>query len=281
MLSPVLADRRSPLRPQFCKGWRKAIAAQDALAAPKVETERSIAVWISDVRTLLTSPSNLRVLTDTDRAALLKISSRSSRDSAMAARILLRLSLSLVTNRHLAPSEWCFEQTELGRPYVHARQCREPIDFNVSHTDEIVLVAVGHNVSLGLDVESADQPLEKSLLNAFCHPSETETVQFLAPNLQHRSFIKLWTEKEAYTKMLGLGHSMEFDSFNLMHAKEASTNSPQPLIEGFYIPWGHRLYYATLVVAAPIPQNLNIELVTATLTEQARQSPLPHHWAAA
>ena len=86
---------------------------------------------------------------------------------------------------------------------------------SVSYADQVVMVAIGRNVKLGVDVELIDQPIEDKVVDDFCHATETQTLQSLPQPRRSRSFIQLWTQKEAYTKMLGVGHSLDFDSFNL------------------------------------------------------------------
>lgn len=274
-MSPRFEDRRSPFRPEFYKGWRKSIGWRESLSTSasraEVSSDCSISVWVSSTKTLMAGAANLRILTHSDRASLLKIRSPALRDSATAARIMLRLALSFSTNRRMDPEEWQFDQTELGRPYIVKNV--ENLDFSVSHGEGIAMAAVGRNVRIGIDVESVEQPLEKSLLDSFCHRSEAKNIQLLPPDRHHRNFIEVWTEKEAYTKMVGLGHALEFGSFDLGSAQSLNANRPAAVIEGFYVPLDRNLYYAALAVErTSSTRKFHLELVTAALSNERSQS---------
>ena len=184
-------ERRSPLRPQFLPGWRKSIPSGGEIqpAAMAAKEGLSVSVWTSQVATLLAASNNLDLLSDDDRVALQACRSPQQRDNATAARIFLRLSLSLTMTQRRAPDEWRFKRTRLGKPFV--RDDNDAIDFSVSYADQVVMVAIGRNVKLGVDVESVDQPIEDKVVDDFCHATETQTLQSLSQPRRSRSFIEL------------------------------------------------------------------------------------------
>ncbi len=266
----ALAERRSPLRPQFLPGWRKSIPSSGSKQPAKIEPKAgaSVSVWTSRVATLLAASSNLNLLSDDDRASLQTIRSTAQRNSATAARILLRLALSLSADRRLAPNEWRFERTAFGKPFV--RENNEALDFSVSHADQVVMVAIGRDIKLGLDVESVDQPLEDTLVSHFCHVTEAHSLQSLPAPQRLRRFIQLWTQKEAYSKMLGLGHSLEFRSFSLQNIQESTDHPSRMIVEEFYFPLEQSLYHAALVIDRKAQRRpIDIRLMTASLPGRA------------
>ncbi len=260
-------ERRSPLRPQFRESWRKRVACSDqhttsdAVAAP-------VYVWTSRVETLLASAANLALLSDNDQAALQALARGSTRDSAAAARILLRLSLSAMTGRRTAPEKWQFGRNDLGKPFI--KDDRGGIEFSVSHVDGVVMAALGRGVSVGVDVESVDQPLEDTVLDHFCHASERLVLDALPTAQRRRVFLELWTGKEAYTKMLGLGHSVDFQSLSALKCRESDDEGACPHIERFYFSVDHSLYHATLVVDRKTGrQPIDIQFMDAVLPGRA------------
>lgn len=260
-------ERRSPLRPQFRESWRKRIpcsdpsAALDAAASP-------VYVWASRVETLLASAANLDLLNENDKAALQALSRGSARDSAVAARILLRLSLSAMTGRRTAPQSWQFGHNGFGKPFI--KDDRGDIEFSVSHVDSVVMAAIGRGVSVGVDVESVDQPIEDTVFDHFCHTSERQILDTLPTAQRRRVFLELWTGKEAYTKMLGLGHSVEFQSLSAFELRETEDEKALPHIERFYFSVEHSLYHATLVVDRKTGQRpLDIQCMDAVLPGRA------------
>jgi phosphopantetheinyl transferase len=259
-------ERRSPLRPRFREGWRKHIAgsAQPDLPGSDAAGASPVCVWMSRVDTLLAAASNLNLLNDDDRAALRTLRCQSARESATAARILLRLSLSAMTDRRIAPQEWRFARNNFGKPFV--KDNAERIDFSVSHVDTVVMVATGRDVSVGVDIETVDQQLEDKIVDHFCHPSERQVLETLPAAQRPRVFLEFWTEKEAYTKMLGLGHSLEFQSLSVLRSQEAGADGSRVCTEDFYFSVDHSLYHAALVVDRRADHRpINIQLINTVL----------------
>jgi phosphopantetheinyl transferase len=125
------------------------------------------------------------------------------------------------------------------------------ISFSVSHVDEIAIVAVSSTLQVGIDVETIDQELNNSVVEGFCHSNENSALSELPTTQKTREFLRLWTQKEAYTKLLGLGHSMDFKSIDHSSGQVETFGSlrvSQTHFEGFYIPLDQSLYYASLAV---------------------------------
>jgi phosphopantetheinyl transferase len=273
-----IVERRSPLRVGFVDGWRKTIPGDGMTRTPaeqsfhltgKSPPAQSISLWTAQVDTLLAASSNLNLLDDDDRASLRAIRSSAQRKSATGARILLRLSLSLATGRRIPPQQWRFRRTEFGKPFIIDDS--EDVHFSVSHAGSVVMVAVGCDLELGLDVECLDHPIEETFIGNFCHELEQQTLQTLPHAQRQRRDIQLWTQKEAYSKMLGLGHSLEFSTFNLpWHNQTNEHHFSKMLVERFYLPLNEGLYYAALVIDRKArSQAVDIYLQNAVLPGQA------------
>lgn len=107
------------------------------------------------------------------------------------------------------PADWRFEAGELGRPSV-ARdmpdQARQ-LNFNLAHTEGLVVMAVGSMPGLGVDVEriSATVPLE--VARRYFSTREISALDSLPAADQPRRFQRLWTLKESYLKAVGTGIS--------------------------------------------------------------------------
>jgi phosphopantetheinyl transferase len=259
-------ERRSPLRPKFREGWRKRISGSTRGGLPGLDTEGAspIYVWMSKVDILLAAASNLNLLDADDRAALRSLRCQSACESATAARILLRLALSAMTDRRIAPQNWQFARSDLGKPFV--KDNREGIDFSVSHVDAVVMVATGRDVSVGIDVETVDQQFEDKVIDHFCHASERDVLEVLPEAQRRRVFLEFWTEKEAYTKMLGLGHSLEFQSLSVLKSQDAEADGSRVCTEDFYFSVDHSLYHAALAVDRKADhQPIDIRLINVAL----------------
>jgi phosphopantetheinyl transferase len=216
---------------------------------PLKSGEAPSAVYISIARTgsLLRAQSSHRVLTDQDWDSFFALRDATARRSAIAARILLRLSLSRATGRKIAPGAWQFTKTSHGKPRVGDNL--PDLSFSVSHVDEIAIVAVSSSLQVGIDVEAIDQELNSGLIEDFCHSKEKPALSGLPTNQKTREFLRLWTQKEAYTKLVGLGHSMDFAAIDHSSGQVETFGSlrvSQTHFEGFYIPLDQSLYYTSL-----------------------------------
>ncbi len=261
MAADPKTDRRSPTRPRFVRGWRRTITTDregSADACPAAETP-CVCVWVARTESLLRARSSFKVLTDDDWAALAQLRAEATRNSAMVAKILLRLGLSQAVGRRIEPRDWRFQRTPLGKPLVSTAM--PGINFSVSHADAVTVVAASSSVSLGIDIELIDQDVTEGILAGFCDPHERAVLQKLRPTQKAREFIRIWTQKEAYSKLLGSGHSLEFSSIRCSDGAVITGSEPNAdaglepgssiYIESFFVSEGPSLYHVSLAVDAP------------------------------
>jgi phosphopantetheinyl transferase len=262
-------ERRSAERPIFEDGWRKLIGSPPAAAhhAGLLRPARRVELWVAGTEGLLRAKSCLHLLTARDWAALTAIRHHANRNSAIAARILLRLGLSRAVGRTVAPGDWEFTVGAHQRPVVadHLPQIR----FSVSHVDDVVVVAISPDLDVGVDVESIDQDVTDDVVAEFCHRDERSYVESLPGPRRVREFIRLWTLKEAYTKMTGQGHFLDFSTLNVMSGPASppaglDASSVQASgFESFYVSANHELFHASLAIerAAGIDGSMEIQLI--------------------
>jgi len=80
------------------------------------------------------------------------------------------------------------------------------IEFNLSHTDEIALLAVTNGVRVGIDIESGEALTDcRSLAERFFHSSEAAELATLPEDGYKQAFLNVWTRKEALMKAIGEG----------------------------------------------------------------------------
>ncbi len=93
---------------------------------------------------------------------------------------------------------------------------RPPVDFNLSHTEGLIVLAITRNCALGVDVERI-HPIRDMLDLAarfFCQ-AETEELAALPAEDRERAFFLCWTRKEAYIKATGDGLSAPLSHFRV------------------------------------------------------------------
>ena len=110
--------------------------------------------------------------------------------------------------------------------------------FNVSHSDDLMLVALAHGRGLGVDLEfmRADIPFE-SLAEHYFEPEDAWRVRTLPPAERARTFYDVWTSTEARLKAIGVGLSggtkiVEPDRWSVLRLTPAEGFAAALAVEG-------------------------------------------------
>jgi 4'-phosphopantetheinyl transferase len=112
------------------------------------------------------------------------------------------------------PTELIFETNAYGKPSLVLSAADEKLEFNLSHTEGMCVVALSRSSRVGCDVETLNQPgLEVDIARNFFTPEESAEILTHPPARQVERLLTYWTLKEAYIKAEGQGLSMGLDSF--------------------------------------------------------------------
>jgi 4'-phosphopantetheinyl transferase len=115
-----------------------------------------------------------------------------------------------------------FDYGDAGKPSV-AASVPPPLQFNVSHSGQVVLIALARGRAIGIDVEQIRTNVAVDQIAAqFFSPNESKGLSLLAADSQCDAFFTVWTRKEAYLKAKGAGLSLPLDQF------EVSLSADQP-----------------------------------------------------
>lgn len=151
---------------------------------------------------------------------------RRFRDPGLAARYLIgRGLLRELLGKYMgaAPAEVQIAVNDHGKPELPGSGGR-PLHFNLAHTDGIALYGFTGLCPIGVDVEGIapgrPDPLEARRILS---DEEWAAWQALPEGEQSLLFCQTWTRKEAILKALGVGLSIEPDTFAVGFA-------PRPLI---------------------------------------------------
>ena len=131
--------------------------------------------------------------------------------------ILARGLLRELLGRYLdvPPAQLCFSYNPQGKPAL-AAPAHAWLHFNLSHSEEIVLLAFTAQRPLGVDVEQI-HPVEKMerLVERFFSPAERVAFRALPAGQREAAFFAGWTRKEAYIKGRGLGLALPLHQFDV------------------------------------------------------------------
>lgn len=149
-------------------------------------------------------------LSEDERARALRFYQSKDRRRFIFARAALRQILA--TTLQVAPDALRFGYGPQGKPrLVDGALC-----FNLSHSDELALVAVARGREVGVDVERMRAARDAArLARRFFARNESDALMALPPAQRLAAFYRCWTRKEAYLKARGDGLSLPLDAFEV------------------------------------------------------------------
>ena len=168
---------------------------------PLVENE--IHVWRASTNTPPSVGNQLAQLLSPDELARLE-RYRFERDRLrfMTSRGILRILLGAYLE--LDPMQLIFDYGLHGKPHVSQQSTQSPIQFNLSHSEDLSLFAFTKNARIGVDLEHLRPIPEVDLIcERFFAPGEKTTMRGLPEDQKLEAFFTGWTRKEAYVKALG------------------------------------------------------------------------------
>jgi len=139
--------------------------------------------------------------TRAERAQAARFWRREDGDRYLSSHGMLRLILAA----YLAcdPLSLQFAVGEHGKPALEDGS----LDFNLSHSGDVAVVAAAKNRRVGVDVEQLRLPMPgvDDVAGRVCTPDELAILSGLAQPERTHAFLRLWTRKEARAKATGEG----------------------------------------------------------------------------
>lgn len=120
---------------------------------------------------------------------------------------LSRAALRIILSRHLhcCPRELVFGYGAYGKPYLTGLPAGHDVRFNLSHCQDLTLIAVSPTRNLGIDVEKVrDITAAPDIAEQYYSVEERQFVQAASSASRHAAFAMIWTRREATAKALGL-----------------------------------------------------------------------------
>jgi 4'-phosphopantetheinyl transferase len=109
-----------------------------------------------------------------------------------------------------------FEYLTNGKPQLAADQNQRSLQFNVSHSAGLALIAFGMKSGLGVDIEKIRADVDTAALSErFFSPRERAGLKQLPEQLRASGFFSCWTRKEAFLKATGEGLSFPLADFSV------------------------------------------------------------------
>jgi 4'-phosphopantetheinyl transferase len=134
----------------------------------------------------------------------------------VVARGILRILLGAYN--HIPPEHIRFQYSAHGRPSLILEQNAAMLDFNISHSHEMALMAFtrGPLAVVGVDLEYVRPDIaHEQIAEHFFSTQEVTSLRALPTRLQSIAFFNCWTRKEALIKASGEGLSKSLDQFSM------------------------------------------------------------------
>lgn len=122
------------------------------------------------------------------------------RGHALLAKLFLKSILAHYVMQ--APKALVFQYNAYGKPALLGTD----LQFNLSHSEHFLALAICQTVSVGVDVQVMRQRVEPlAIAQRFFHQEEYQWLQTLTKDKQSQGFYRLWSAKEAVLKAAGIG----------------------------------------------------------------------------
>ena len=172
-----------------------------------LDTQR-IDIWQYPLETLWASAESLLNTDELQRAQRYHFERHRRRFTI--ARAILRLILARYLD--LSPRDLDFATNAYGKPYLnHSSQ----IQFNLSHSRDLALLAIGQHYPLGVDLEFFSGRPFQGISNMMFSPQEIQDYAQMLPSMRSLAFFHVWAQKEAFIKACGMGLSYPTKSFDV------------------------------------------------------------------
>jgi 4'-phosphopantetheinyl transferase len=177
--------------------------------------DHEVHVWRAQLELPSAQVQRLRgILTDDELHRADRFSFEIDRQRFIAARGILRSILSRYIP--IDPGRLRFNYNQYGKPFLAPGFSSYPLNFNLSHSESVVLYAITRNMEIGVDLEHVRSDVEyEEIAKHFFSVNEVSILCAIPTEKKPKAFYNCWTRKEAYIKAHGEGLSLPLDSFDV------------------------------------------------------------------
>jgi 4'-phosphopantetheinyl transferase len=120
------------------------------------------------------------------------------------------------------PASLLYKKSQYGKPSLITGEKKININYNISHTEGLIVCAVALKYELGVDTEYIKRDfIITNIASHYFTSEENEDLTHYIGNAKKIRFLEYWTLKEAYIKAHGMGLSLPLDYFSIRLQKDA------------------------------------------------------------
>jgi 4'-phosphopantetheinyl transferase len=175
------------------------------ILTPNPLSPNEVHLWVVDLDPEASDASRRRAAVSPDeRKRAANFRRPEDRDRFLVAHGALRLILAEYVPGD--PIGFTLSADERGKPFLADRRISNDLQFNLSHSGGLALVAVASARQVGVDIEQIrPMPDLDGVANRVCSPAERAALSGLAASHRESAFFAMWTRKEALAKASGEG----------------------------------------------------------------------------
>lgn len=131
----------------------------------------------------------------------------------------------------ISPQSVRLASGEHGKPGLDLSQVNSPLQFNLSHSGGLALLALSLVGPLGVDIERipTDKPPPWKVAQRCFTARERQALAQGTEQQRGQTFYRLWTRKEAVVKLLGEGLQAPLQAFNVSADNQTACETLLPL----------------------------------------------------
>lgn len=177
--------------------------------------QNEVHLWRIDLATVATAEQRWeQILSVDERTRAARFHFSRDRQYFTATRGLLRTILASYAASD--PKELVFRYSDKDKPSLSPGHSGTQLEFNVSHSGSVALLAFAQGKAVGVDVEQVRENFEhEAIARRFFSEDEQRQLAALAPSERYGGFFRCWTRKEAYIKAQGTGLSLPLHEFDV------------------------------------------------------------------
>jgi 4'-phosphopantetheinyl transferase len=190
--------------------WKVRLQESQAAAIPTTTTTTTPTTTTTTTTTTLSAP----VLSEDETVRANRFHFERDRLCFARCRSALRQLLSIYLS--IPAAEILFEYLPGGKPQLAAKQNPRVLQFNVSHSSGMALIAIGSQHAVGVDIEEIRNDVDtRALSERLFSVRERAALRELPDRLRIAAFFACWTRKEAFLKATGDGLAFPLADFSV------------------------------------------------------------------
>jgi 4'-phosphopantetheinyl transferase len=161
------------------------------------------------------------LLTEDEKTEINKIKIRKVRNQKVISKAIVKNILSKYLG--VTINQIKFSYNKFGKPVLPADINLQDLNFNVSHSGELGIIALTKKYKIGVDVERIAELADIDDIIQMCFSKDEQRLFHGVKDPEKTTlFYRIWTGKEAFVKAIGKGFSFPLKniSFKLNHNKE-------------------------------------------------------------